>query len=357
MKNSIIIIAATSLLLVASCKKDNNTPATQDFPTLKTTVIKDFTNNIAVKTYNDLNNAAAKLNASILALNTNATEANLTQAKSDWKAMRAIWEQAEGFLFGPVADNDYDPKMDTWPTDFNEMELLLSGSNALSVADIEAQPLSLRGYHPLEYILFGNSGSRPASTITARQKTYMVSLSQDLKNTCQALYSAWTGSDNYAAQVLNAGTANSTIYKTKQELYLALVDGMAGICEEVGTGKIAEPYTAKDSSIVESPYSGTSMIDFKYNIVGLQNVYLGRYGTTQGTGIKDLVAAKNKSLDNKIQGQIAAAIAAIDNVTIPFEQAIFTQRVQTQAAMDALATLQKTLEEELKPFVKQYITD
>lgn len=356
MKNKALLLAAASLLFIASCKKDDNPATTVDFETVKTNAIKNFTNNIAVGTYSDLNNAAIKLNTSILALNSSATETNLATARTDWKNMRAIWEQSEGFLFGPVADNDYDPKMDTWPTDFNEMETLLASSDPLTVSSIEAKPLTLRGYHPIEYILFGTDGNRTASSITARQKTYMVSLSADLKNTCEALYTAWTGSANYAAEVLNAG-GSSTVYKTKKELFIALVDGMAGICEEVGGGKILEPYTAKDSSIVESPYSGTSMIDFRNNIIGLQNVYLGRYGSKEGTGIKDLVAAKNKSLDNKIQGQIAAAIAAINNVTVPFELAIFDQRVQTKAAMDALATLQTTLEDELNPFVVQYITD
>lgn len=357
MKNKLMLFTATSLLFAASCKKNDDTPATPDFQGLKTSVIKDFTNNIAVKTYSDLNNAAIKLNTSIVALNTSTSEENLSQAKADWKAMRSIWEQSEGFLFGPVADNDYDPKMDTWPTDYNEMETLLASGNALTVADIEALPLTLRGYHPLEYILFGTDGKRSAATITARQKTYMVSLSEDLKNTCSALYTSWTAAPlNYQTEVINAG-GTSTVYKTKQELYVALVDGMAGICEEVGGGKIKEPYDAIDSTIVESPYSGNSMIDFRYNIVGLQNVYLGKYGSVQGTGIKDLVAAKNKSLDNKIQAQIAAAIAAIDNVTVPFEDAIYSQRIQTKNAMDALATLQTTLEDELKPFVVQYITE
>jgi putative iron-regulated protein len=356
MKNRIVLLAASSMLLVSACKKENKTTTTQDFETLKSTVIKDFTTNIAVATYSDLKNASIQLNTSIELLNTNATESNLNQAKADWKSMRAIWEQSEGFLFGPVADNDYDPHMDTWPTDFNAMETLLASSNPLSLSDIESLDLSLRGYHPLEYILFGESGFRSANSLTARQKTYMVSLSLDLKNTCTALYNAWTGTENYATQVINAGES-STIYKTKKELYIALVDGMAGICEEVGAGKINDPYIASDSSIVESPYSGNSMIDFKYNIIGLQNVYTGKYNNTQGDGIKDFVAAKNKALDNKIQNQIAAAIAAMNNITVPFEMAIFTQRVQTQAVMDALATLQTTLEDELKPFVVQYITD
>jgi putative iron-regulated protein len=357
MKKVSMLLAATALLAVSSCNKKDDVTSEEDFQTMKTTVLKDFTNNIALNNYSDLNKAAQSLYTSLNALNADASEANLEQARKDWKSMRAIWEQAEGFLFGPVEDNNYDPNMDTWPTDFSQMDSLLASSNALTPADISTMPLSLRGYHPIEYIIFGADGKRSAASITARQKTYMLSLATDLKQTCQSLYTEWSAAPtNYALEVTSAGNG-SKIYAKKNEVYIALVDGMAGICEEVGTGKMAEPYTAKDSAIVESPYSGTSMIDFKNNIIGLQNVYMGRYGSHSGKGIHDLVAAKNKSLDNTIQTQIAAAISSFDNVTVSFEQAIFTQRVQVKNVMDALATLQSTLEDDLKPFVVEFITE
>lgn len=357
MKRTLLLAGTIALLAAASCSKNDSVTSEEDFQTMKTSVLKDFTNNIALKNYSDLNTAAQTLYTSLNALNTDASEVNLTKAKADWKAMRSIWEQAEGFLFGPVEDNQYDPNMDTWPTDFNQMDSLLSSSSALSLSDIQAAPLSLRGYHPIEYILFGTDGNRAAATITARQKTYMLSLATDLRNTCQSLYTDWSAAPvNYALEVLSAGNG-SKLYGKKVEVYTALVDGMAGICDEVGAGKMSEPFLASDSAIVESPYSGNSITDFKNNIIGLQNVYLGRYGSTSGLGIKNLVAAKNKSLDNKIQTQIAAAISSFDNVTVPFEQAIFTQRVQVQHVIDQLATLQATLEDELKPFVIQYITD
>lgn len=357
MKKLSLLLAASAILAVSSCNKKDDVTSEEDFQAMKTTVLEDFVNNVALKNYSDLDKAAQTLYTSISALNTNATDANLDKARADWKAMRAIWEQAEGFLFGPVEYNNYDPNMDTWPTDFNQMDSLLASSNLLSPSDIARLPLSLRGYHPIEYILFGVDGNRSAATITTRQKTYMVSLATDLKATCQSLYTEWSAPPvNYGLEVSSAGNG-SKIYTKKNEVYLALVDGMAGICEEVGSGKIAEPFDTMDSSIVESPYSGTSMIDFKNNIIGLQNVYLGRYAGHSGKSIRDLVAAKNKDLDNALQTQISVAISSFDNVTIPFEQAIFTQRVQVKNIMDALATLQTTLEEELRPFVIQYITE
>ncbi len=351
-----ILFIAIVTFCITSCKKNEDTPAIS-FDELKTVALKDFTNNVAVPGYLDLDNAAINLNIAIQNLNTNATEVNLTAAKTAWKNMRGVWEQCEGFLFGPVEDNDYDPNMDTWPTDYVQMDSLLNSTNPLAIADIQNITLSLRGYHPIEYIIFGNHGNRTAASITARQKQYMLSLSEDLKSTCHQLYLSWTvAPTNFSNQVINAGTINS-LYSKKQEVYLAIVNSLIAICEEVGEGKMKEPFDAMDPSIVESPYSGNSINDFRNNIIGLQNVYLGKYATNDGKGINDLVASKNIALDNKIQSQITAAISSFSNITMYYEDAIINQRLQCQQTMIALNTLKNTLENELKPFVIQYITD
>jgi putative iron-regulated protein len=355
-----IAIAAFTILVIGlvACKKNedpNNNNS--DFQTLKATVLTDFTNVVAVPGYTELDNVAGALNTAIQNLSTNATEANLTSAKTAWKNMRGVWEKCEGYLFGPVEDNDYDPNMDTWPTDYVQMDSLLASSNTLTLNDLQNITLSLRGYHPIEYIIFGIHGSRTAASITARQKAYMVSLSSDLKNTCHALYLSWTAAPvNFALQVTKAG-AGSTVYAKKQEAYLAIVEAMTGICEEVSEGKMKEPFDAQDPSIVESPYSGNSVSDFKDNIIGLQNVYLVKLGAGDGKGLNDLVAAKNIALDNKLQSQITAAINSFDNISVNYEQAIITQRPQCQQTMTALATLKQTLEGELKPFIVQNIQD
>jgi len=356
MKKILFIVVVIGTLCIASCKKSEDTP-TINFDELKIVVLKDFTNNVAVAGYLDLDNAAINLNTAIQNLNTSATEANLTAAKTAWINMRGIWEQCEGFLFGPVEDNDYDPQMDTWPTDYVQMDSLLNSSNPLAITDIQNVTLSLRGYHPIEYIIFGNHGSRTAASISARQKQYMLSLSEDLKNTCHQLYLSWTTiPTNFSSQVINAGTTNS-LYAKKQEVYLTIVNSLIAICEEVGEGKMKEPFDDMDATIVESPYSGNSITDFRNNIIGLQNVYLGKYGTKDGKGLNDLVASKNISLDNKIQSQITSAINSFSNITMYYEEAIISQRLQCQQTMLALNALKETLENELKQFVIQYIID
>ncbi|MEO6637888.1 MAG: imelysin family protein, partial [Ginsengibacter sp.] len=93
------------------------------------------------------------------------------------------------------------------------------------------------------------------------------------------------------------------------------------------------------------------------NIIGVQNVYLGRFGAADGKGLNDLVAAGNISLDNKLQTQLTASINSFSNITVNYEEAILSQRVQCQQTMDALATLKDMLENELKPYIIQHVKD
>lgn len=341
----------------SACRKATSIGNTKDFNTLQQTVLNDFVDNVAIPQYQNLSETATAFNADITNLNMDASEQNLAKAKESWKNLRTVWEQCEGFLFGPVEDDNYDPYMDTWPVDYVQLDSLITSANPLNISDIQnLSTLSLRGFHPIEYILWGVDGNRNAASITAREKKYMVSLSQDLLNNTIALNNSWTtGLGNFGKQVKTAGSG-STVYAKKQEVFLSITQALIDICDEVGSGKMAEPFNTFDSSIVESPFSNNSVIDFKNNIIGLGNVYNGTYSTS-GEGITDLVVAQNVSLNNKIKQQITAAINSFNAITVSYEQAIFDQRTQIRNTMEALETLQTTLEEELKPFIIQYITD
>lgn len=352
MKNKFSAILLSALIFASCHKAHDDTPDT--FPATEQTVLNDFTDDIAISQYTDLTTSANNLNAKITVLNTDATDGNLTAAQDSWKSLRTIWEQCEGYLFGPVEDNEYDPQMDTWPTDANQFDSLLASSNPLELTDIEALPYNLRGFHPLEYLIFGEHGDKIASGLTARQKKYMVSATTDIINICNSLYASWTGgSGNFGHEVKTAGDG-SAVYSTKQEVFTAISGAMQGICEEVGEGKMKEPFDARNPAIVESPYSGNSTTDFKNNIIGLQTVYLGKNGSA---GIADLVQLRNKSLDTKLKSQITAAINSFGNITETYEEAILDQRSQVQQAMDAVNTLSATIEDELLPFIVQQVKD
>jgi predicted lipoprotein len=183
----------------------------------------------------------------------------------------------------------------------------------------------------------------------------MTSLIDDLlENNVQALFNDWfLGSSNYKEQVVTAGQG-STEFSTRQALFLNIVSAMSDICGEVGSGKMYEPFVARDSTITESPYSSNTLVDFKNNIVGLQQVYLGLNG---GKGIHNLVAARQLDLDQKIQAHINAALNSFDQITVRYEEAIFSQRTQVQNTMDQLEALNDLLENDLKNFIITNVRD
>jgi predicted lipoprotein len=347
-----IVVFSISL---SGCNKATPTNGGVDLPTLEQNVIDDFVNNTVTVQYQNLVNDGTDLNNSLAILNTNTTDANLQVAQASWKKLRRTWEQCEGFLFGPVEDNDYDPNTDTWPTDYTQMDSLLASNNPLQPNDIKNLKQSLRGYHPIEYIIFGVGGSRSAASLTAREKLYMTALSADaLNNNIQPLYDSWFQlPDNYSDQIILAGKGSKQ-FASRQELFLVMASALSDICEEVGGGKMYEPFVARDSTICESPYSGNTLSDFKDNIVGVRNVYMG---LNTGLGIKDLVSVRNKNLDNQIQSQMESAINSFDNITVRFERAIFEQRQQVQLTMNQLESLKDLLENELKTFIQTNIKD
>ena len=356
MGNRAILLSAAILLIINSCKQDDPEP-TPDDATLEVQILTDFANVVANPNYIDVESKAVTLNNAVETLNNSTTDANLDAARTAWRNVRQPWEQCEAFLFGPVEDFNYDPTMDDWPVNHVDLDSLLASSNPLSLSDIEALPTSLKGFHPMEYILFGVGGSKTAAQLTDREKEYLASLTQSLMNTTTALCSSWdvSQSGNFTNELLTAGDG-STRYSTRKDAFITIATAMAGICDEVANGKMEEPLFNQDSTLEESQFSHNSTTDFKNNITGVLNVYLGKY-FTDGHGLNELVASKNLSLDNTLQSQINIAISSFDNIDSNYGAAIYSQQVQIHNAQDAINALKETIEGDLMDFIVNNIKD
>lgn len=312
----------------------------------------DVSGNVIRATYEDLKSKANELDANVQALAANTTESNLTACKQSWRDCRSAWEQSEAFLFGPVATENIDPRIDTWPVNFTDLDSILSSSAVFTAGYIDSLDDALKGFHPIEYLLFGVNGNKTASALTARELSYLVALTDNLNSLTSSLAGYWNPSaaGNFHAE-FNAAGSGSTIYPSRRSVYEEMVNAMAGICDEVANGKIAEPFTLQDASLEESPFAFNSMTDFTNNIRGVRNIYVGAY-TSDGKGIEDLVRANNLSLDQNIKQKIDVAIATLNTVTVPFGQAITQQPVQVQNCINAINDLKNTLENDLLPFVQ-----
>jgi putative iron-regulated protein len=353
MKGRIITIACVVGLAMAGCKKDNtnnnnnnnNNGNTQE--TLEQNVLTDFAGTLVNPNYQDIQAKALIMNNAIVTFNATPTDANLDAIRTAWKNTRTAWESCEGFLFGPVEDNNYDPTMDDWPVNKTDLDAVLASSNPLQVSDIDKLGTTLKGFHAIEYVIFGVGSTQKAANVTVRDKQYLASLGQSLYNTTTDLRNSWDpAGSNFTAQVVEAGKG-STRFTSRQAVFLALVGSMADICNEVANEKMQTPLTAKDSTLDESQFSHNSVTDFKNNITGVLNAYKSQYNGKSGHSLSELVASKNTSLDNTIQSQINTAIASFNGITTTYEKAIYTQKNQIKTVQAAINTLKATIEGDL----------
>jgi predicted lipoprotein len=346
------LLLAPALLMMPGCSDDEGASPIDE--QLNSQILAEFSGNVAQSAYDDLAGNTSALYTHVLAFASSTSETNLLACRNAWYSSRNSWEQTEAWLFGPVSTENIDPRIDTWPVNFNDLEAQLATSNEFTESYINNLEDALKGFHPIEYLLFGEDGEKAASDFTERELDYLKGLALNLNALTTELADGWDDSDNssYYHEFSNAGNS-STVYESQLAAFEEMVNAMSGICDEVANGKISEPFLAADPTLEESPFSGNSITDFTNNIKGVQNVYLGKY-TSDGKGLEDLVRKHNLQLDGQLKEKIASAISALGNVTDPFGEAITSQPIQVQNAIDAINSLKDGLEEELLPFIQQH---
>lgn len=157
-------------LTFISCKKEN--PNTTEDPISQDEIISNLATNVNYATYNDLSISSNNLYNAVTNFINNSTAVNLNECRDLWQTSRAAWEKSEGFLYGPVASENIDPRIDSWPVDFNSINVLLAGSTDFTVeANIDALDDALKGFHPIEFILWGENGEKLATDFTNREKS------------------------------------------------------------------------------------------------------------------------------------------------------------------------------------------
>ncbi|MBK7968655.1 MAG: hypothetical protein IPK08_06775 [Bacteroidetes bacterium] len=71
--------------------------------------------------------------------------------------------------------------------------------------------------------------------------------------------------------------------------------------------------------------------------------------------MEDIVRKHNLSLDNTIKTKINNAKTALGNITVPFGEAIVSQPIQVQNAIDAINELKTVLETDLMDLVQLHV--
>ena len=320
-------------------------------------VLARLVSDVIIPTYTDLADDVEDLEETLNGLTvSNITQAQINEACEDFKDARENWERSEAFLMGAASDFDIDPTIDSWP--LNRALLLSYFNNGMNNEMLE--DATILGFHALEFILFRNGQPRKVAELQgndtyknferisgAQELKYAQTICTLLKQRCFQLQVAWEGQTaknasrmavvraagldyltenglSFGENLMGAGQNSKSTFKTlKAAIAQVLSDdegSCVGIANEVGTAKIANPFSAGDISYVESPYSYNSIRDFQDNIRSIRNVW---YGSTNGSAASTSFDAFFKSVgettaNSATVNAISNTISKIGSMPAPF---------------------------------------
>lgn len=344
-----IISTIVIILILSACKSTQTDPQ----PVQNHTPVLNATAQVILSTYEDLSNKAAKLQESVALLKQVPVEAHLALARQAWRDARQPWECSEGFLFGPVDQEGLDPSMDSWPVNVNDLKAVLNSSHDLTVEFLQQQEGTLKGFHTIEYLLWGEDGKKNITDFTSREFEYLEACAGALAQDAARLYELWRlEGGNYIANVINAGNG-SKVYVSQKAALEEIVNALAVITDEVANGKINEPFSQKDLTLEESRFSANSKNDFANNMRSIQNIYLAQYNgkSDSDNSLSSLVKSLNPSLDTRLKEHIQKAIDDIEAIPGTFSEAVFSHRTEVQKAQQSVRDLQDLIEGEVLPLI------
>ena len=318
-------------------------------------VLENLVNNVIVPTYTKLADDVEDLEKTLNGLTVSTmTQEQINKACDDFKSARLNWERSEAFLMGAASDFDIDPTIDSWP--LNRTLLLNYFNNGMDEEMLE--DATILGFHALEFILFrdgkprkiaefqGNDTYKNFENITGAQELeYAQKICTLLKQRCFQLQVAWEGEKNasrvavvkvadlpytteaglsFGENLIGAGVNSKSTFKSLKAAIAQILSDDEGSCigiaNEVGTAKIANPFSAGDVSYVESPYSYNSIADFRDNIRSIRNIWLGSTNKTANRySFHTFFASVNQNKVNEnLESAYVNAIETISDMPAPF---------------------------------------
>lgn len=346
--NILLIACLTGFISCTGCKDDPK-PADTSFDAGP--LLKNTSENVITITYYDLYINAQSLVTAIDALQTAPDATTLEAARQTWKNTRKPWEQSEGFLFGPVSTKGIDPAIDSWPVNIVDLNAVIGGGEVLSKAFIDGLEGTLKGFHTIEYLLWGADGNKLATDFTEREFEYLGSLAESMEGETEKLWSSWKADgENFQANISGAGNGTS-IYPSQSSALQELINGMIGIADEVANGKINDPLSTGDITLEESRFSSNSKTDFTDNIISILNIYTGDYNGATGSGVKDFVNEFDAALAEEVETDIHQAIDAINAIPGTFTEAVISNQAEIENAQQKIIDVKVHLENDVLPLL------
>ena len=131
-------------------------------------IIDHYVQHTVIDIYKDLYDEAGKLKDLVTAYSENPTQENLNAVCSQWKTTRVPWELSEAFLYGPVANYQIDPHLDSWPLSQLNINAIMSSNLDWANEDGSSFGSNTIGFHTLEYLSFKDGAPRVITDLFAK---------------------------------------------------------------------------------------------------------------------------------------------------------------------------------------------
>ena len=328
--------------------------------------------------YSDVLGSAHTLQKTIAAFTAAPSAQGMADAKKAWLDAREFYGQTEAFRFysGPI-DDDKGPegRLNAWPLDESYIDSVVGKANAgivnnpkVKITKANLARLNERGgeeniaagWHAIEFLLWGQdlSDTQPGErsfedyvdgkTLHAdRRRAYLSTVTELLMDDLGTLVKAWQpGAKNYRAQFEQGG-----IQSVRK-----MIVGMGSLSRgELAGERLEVAMNTQDKEDEHSCFSDNTHRDVVNNAQGIENVWLGSYkrldgSVLQGPSLKDLVAAKNPALADKVSQQIAQSVTNATAIQAPFDREIVGAkdapgRIRVQKTIDSLVQQSKDITE------------
>lgn len=301
------------------------------------------------------------------------TEAELAAAAQDaWRDAATTWHTLEAFQLGPVTmdGGTLHDRIDSWPVVSGcavDQEVVALRADPAGY-DLSLELVNRRGLPALEYLLFAASldtvcppqvapaGWNDLPDVDRRRArcAFAGAASRDLGEQADTVAAAWAaGPSSYVDVLAGAGDPGNP-YASPHEGVNALSDALFYVDNEVKDMKLGEPAGISVNSCgaidapclaeLESPHARHGKEQILANLRGLRLAFRGDgLDGPADPGFDDfLVAVGSTDLATAMSADIDAAIAAVEAIPVPLEDAVTSAR---PSVIDAHAAVKKVTDQ------------
>ncbi|HEY1101020.1 MAG TPA: imelysin family protein [Myxococcota bacterium] len=380
--SSLFLALAGVAAVAVGCPPTTSTPVEDTtgegalLPNGKTFTRDALLNSIADCIVGEQDRFVVDAEALLAAVTTAATDAaQKPAAQAAFKQALERWQHLETMQLGPAAPSTVTGGANirddiwSWPTTSRcAVDEMIVGKN-YEQSNFHRQLITTRGLGALEALLFVDddsttcpdtnaivqSGSWAALSTgerAARRAAYAIVVAQMVLDSAKKLQTAWApAGGNFVDEVKKAGDG-SVYFSSDRAAFNSISDAIFYIEYGVKDGKVAAPagLTRCEAEtcpeLLESTLSAMSKRNVRANIVGFSQIFGGCSDVDADLGFDDfLIALGHAPLAAQINGDVAAALAAVDAIE---EDDLLPALQNDRQSIEDLHTIVKKITDELR---------